>query len=68
MWRLEFDAERAEGGCYVLTNHPFLTGRPSRAEALDDLISYVCSHDDIWVTHGGHRSARPRARPRPAQR
>ena len=53
MWRLEFDAMRAEGGCFVLTNHPFLTGRPSRAAALEDLISYVCSLDDVWVTHLG---------------
>jgi peptidoglycan/xylan/chitin deacetylase (PgdA/CDA1 family) len=50
MWRLEFDAMRAEGGAYVLTNHPFLSGRPSRAQALDSLIEYVCSHDDVWVT------------------
>jgi peptidoglycan-N-acetylglucosamine deacetylase len=50
MWRLEFDAAREVGGCYVLTNHPFLSGRPSRAKSLDDLISYVCSHDDTWVT------------------
>ena len=49
MWRLEFDAMRAEGGVYVLTNHPFLSGRPSRARALDSLIEYVCSHDDVWV-------------------
>jgi len=33
----------------VLTNHPFLSGRPSRAQALDSLIEYVCSHDDVWV-------------------
>ena len=53
MWRLEFDAAREVGGCYVLTNHPFLSGRPSRAKSLDDLISYVCSHDDTWVTSMG---------------
>jgi peptidoglycan/xylan/chitin deacetylase (PgdA/CDA1 family) len=50
MWRLEFDALRADGGCFVLTNHPFLSGRPSRAKALDNLIEYVRSHDDVWVT------------------
>jgi len=53
MWRLEFDAMRAAGGCWVLTNHPFLSGRPSRAAALDELIDYVCSHDDVWVTNLG---------------
>ena len=50
MWRLEFDAIRAEGAAFVLTNHPFLSGRPSRAQALDSFIEYVCSHDDVWVT------------------
>lgn len=53
MWRLEFDAMRAERGCYVLTNHPFLTGRPSRAAALESLVAYACSLDDVWVTHLG---------------
>ncbi|MDT5178517.1 MAG: peptidoglycan-N-acetylglucosamine deacetylase, partial [Mycobacterium sp.] len=53
MWRLEFDALRDAGGCFVLTNHPFLSGRPSRAAALEGLIEYVCSHDDVWVTHLG---------------
>jgi len=33
----------------VLTNHPFLSGRPSRAAALEALIEYVRSHDDVWV-------------------
>jgi peptidoglycan/xylan/chitin deacetylase (PgdA/CDA1 family) len=50
MWRLEFDAMRAEGAAYVLTNHPFLSGRPSRAQALDSLIEYVRSYDDVCVT------------------
>ena len=49
MWQLEFDAIRAESGCFVLTNHPFLSGRPSRAQALDGLIEYVCGQDDVWV-------------------
>jgi peptidoglycan-N-acetylglucosamine deacetylase len=53
MWRLEFEAMRAERGCFVLTNHPFLTGRPSRAAALESLVSHVCSLDDVWVTHLG---------------
>lgn len=53
LWRLEFDAIRAEGGCFVLTNHPFLSGRPSRALALDGLIEYVCAQDDVWVTSLG---------------
>jgi peptidoglycan-N-acetylglucosamine deacetylase len=50
MWRGEFDAMRETGGCWVLTNHPFLSGRPSRAQALETLIEYVRSLDDVWVT------------------
>ncbi|MHC9296142.1 polysaccharide deacetylase family protein [Mycobacterium sp. LTG2003] len=50
MWRLEFDAIRTEKGCFVLTNHPFLSGRPSRAKALESLIEYVVSLGDVWVT------------------
>lgn len=49
LWRLEFDGLRATGGCFVLTNHPFLTGRPSRAAVLDELIGYVRSHEDVWI-------------------
>lgn len=53
MWRLEFDAIRTEGGCFVLTNHPFLSWRPSRAAALDELIEYVGAQDDLWVASLG---------------
>jgi peptidoglycan/xylan/chitin deacetylase (PgdA/CDA1 family) len=61
MWRLEFDAMRADEGCFVLTNHPFLTGRPSRAHALDNLIEYVRSHHDVWVTSMGAIAAHVRS-------
>jgi peptidoglycan/xylan/chitin deacetylase (PgdA/CDA1 family) len=51
IWQLEFDGLRRVGGCWVLTNHPFLTGRPSRASELDDLMRYVLDHDDVWTTN-----------------
>jgi len=51
LWQLEFDGLRQAGGCWVLTNHPFLTGRTSRAAELDDLMSYVLGHDDVWTTN-----------------
>jgi peptidoglycan/xylan/chitin deacetylase (PgdA/CDA1 family) len=51
LWQLEFDGLRKAGGCWVLTNHPFLTGRTSRAAELDDLMSYVLGHDDVWTTN-----------------
>jgi peptidoglycan/xylan/chitin deacetylase (PgdA/CDA1 family) len=51
LWQLEFDGLRRAGGCWVLTNHPFLTGRPSRAAELGDLMRYVLDHDDVWTTN-----------------
>jgi peptidoglycan/xylan/chitin deacetylase (PgdA/CDA1 family) len=53
LWQLEFDGLRRVGGCWVLTNHPFLSGRPSRAAELDDLMRHVLEHDDVWVTNLG---------------
>jgi peptidoglycan/xylan/chitin deacetylase (PgdA/CDA1 family) len=53
MWQLEFDGLRRVGACWVLTNHPFLSGRPSRAAELGDLMRYVLDHNDVWVTNLG---------------
>ena len=50
MWLLEAEAHRAEGGCFVLTNHPFISGRPSRAAALERLIDDVQQLGDMWIT------------------
>ncbi len=41
LWTLELDALREAIGCFVLTNHPFLTGRPSRAAALEQVIQHA---------------------------
>ncbi len=49
LWQAEFDALRAVGGCWVLTNHPFLSGRPSRAAALGELMQHVTDCADVWV-------------------
>ena len=49
MWTLEFDAVVADGGCLVLTAHPFLSGRPSRARALERLLERIVGTSDVWV-------------------
>ncbi|MEU9332922.1 polysaccharide deacetylase [Streptomyces sp. NPDC048290] len=49
MWTLEFQALHQEGGCFVLTNHPFLSGRPSRAAALETLIERITATGDTWI-------------------
>jgi peptidoglycan/xylan/chitin deacetylase (PgdA/CDA1 family) len=49
LWQDEFEALRDAGGCWVLTNHPFLTGRPSRARQLDELMAHVTACADVWT-------------------
>jgi peptidoglycan-N-acetylglucosamine deacetylase len=49
LWRAELEGMRRFGGCWVLTNHPFLSGRPGRAAALEAFISEVSAMPDIWI-------------------
>jgi peptidoglycan/xylan/chitin deacetylase (PgdA/CDA1 family) len=60
LWQAEFDALHEVGGCWVMTNHPFLTGRPSRARELGRLMEHVTSHDDVWVAALGDIAAHVR--------
>jgi hypothetical protein len=48
VWSLELSAMRDEGGCFVLTAHPFLTGRPSRAAALGRIMTEAAG-GDVWI-------------------
>jgi peptidoglycan-N-acetylglucosamine deacetylase len=50
MWALEAQAHHSQGSCFVLTNHPFISGRPSKAVALEQLIERVKGMDGMWVT------------------
>jgi len=49
MWTMELEAFHQDGGCFVLTNHPFLSGRPSRLTALEQLIERIEAIDGIWI-------------------
>lgn len=49
LWMLEFEAIVAVGGCFTLTNHPFLTGRPARARVLEDLVAHAAATADVWT-------------------
>lgn len=49
LWRAELEGMRERGGCWVLTNHPFLSGRPGRARALENLIGEVVAMPDVWL-------------------
>ena len=50
MWSAELDALAAEGGCFVITMHPFLSGRASRALVLDRLIARAREIPGLWIT------------------
>jgi peptidoglycan-N-acetylglucosamine deacetylase len=50
MWLLEAVAQHRQGGCWVLTNHPFISGRPSRLDSLEELVERVKALDGMWVT------------------
>jgi peptidoglycan-N-acetylglucosamine deacetylase len=47
MWRAELDAMRRHGCLFMLTCHPFLSGRPSRIEALRALIEHALETGDV---------------------
>ncbi|WP_051796876.1 polysaccharide deacetylase family protein [Catenuloplanes japonicus] len=52
MWTAEVDAMRRFGGLFMLTNHPFLTGRPARAVALEQLIGHIQDAGDVPILTG----------------
>jgi peptidoglycan/xylan/chitin deacetylase (PgdA/CDA1 family) len=49
MWEMDFEATLAEGGCLVLTMHPFLSGRPARAAAFERLLERIVGTPGVWV-------------------
>jgi hypothetical protein len=53
MWTLELEAMHAIGAAFVLTCHPFLSGRPARARALELLLERMAGLPGLWVTTMG---------------
>jgi peptidoglycan/xylan/chitin deacetylase (PgdA/CDA1 family) len=49
LWTGELDAMRDEGCLLVLTMHPFLSGRPSRAKMLGELLARIRERGDVWT-------------------
>jgi peptidoglycan-N-acetylglucosamine deacetylase len=48
-WTLELEALVDEGGLFMLTNHPFISGRASRAAGLERLIARAREIAGLWV-------------------
>src|SRR6185437_12310747 len=72
MWTLELEAMHAIGAAFVLTCHPFLSGRPARARALELLIDKMAALPGLWITtvgevaqHVARLDLTPRPCPRP---
>jgi peptidoglycan/xylan/chitin deacetylase (PgdA/CDA1 family) len=57
MWTAELEALSREGGLFMLTNHPFVSGRASRAAALETLIGRARAIDGMWVATAGEIAA-----------
>jgi peptidoglycan/xylan/chitin deacetylase (PgdA/CDA1 family) len=52
VFQSEFDVAYDEGGLYVLTMHPHITGHRSRVALLDRLIQHIKSKPGVWfATH-----------------
>lgn len=49
LWEAEFAGLYDIGGCWVLTNHPFLSGRPGRAASLGRLMAAIVATPGVWV-------------------
>ena len=49
LWSAELEALVVEAGCFVLTMHPFLSGRASRAAALDELLGRMQAIEGLWI-------------------
>ncbi len=52
LWWSEFEAMHDFGCCFVLTLHPWLSGRPSRVRMLERLICAMRDKGDIWFARG----------------
>ncbi len=47
LWKSELDGMRRHGGLFMLTNHPFLSGRPGRVEGLRALVEHALGLGDV---------------------
>jgi peptidoglycan/xylan/chitin deacetylase (PgdA/CDA1 family) len=48
LWTSELDALADEGGLFIHTSHPFLSGRASRVVTLERLAEHAHARGDLW--------------------
>jgi len=61
LWTDELDAYARHGCLYVLTCHPFLSGRPGRVEILRGLIEHALGRGDVELVEARQAAERARA-------
>jgi peptidoglycan/xylan/chitin deacetylase (PgdA/CDA1 family) len=49
-WIEEFEGIREYGGLFMITVHPWLSGRPQRLRMLRKLFQHIVQYDDVWWT------------------
>lgn len=47
-WRDEFEAGRAHGQCFMVTVHPWISGRAQRVAMLERLLGDIAAAPDVW--------------------
>jgi peptidoglycan-N-acetylglucosamine deacetylase len=57
MWIQEFEGMSRENGCFVLTMHPWISGRAGRLLALEQLIRHMKSASGVWFATVGEIAA-----------
>jgi peptidoglycan-N-acetylglucosamine deacetylase len=68
LWTNELDAMRRHGCLFMLTNHPFLSGRPGRVETLRRLVEHALDRGDVEFVTAAKVAARVREDPRATKR
>jgi len=60
LWREELDAYARYGSLFVLTCHPFLSGRPGRLEAVRALVEHALGRGDVELVTCSEAARRAR--------
>jgi peptidoglycan/xylan/chitin deacetylase (PgdA/CDA1 family) len=63
LWTNELDAMRRHGCLFMLTNHPFLSGRAGRVETLRKLVEHARERGDVEFVTAAEVAARVREDP-----
>jgi peptidoglycan/xylan/chitin deacetylase (PgdA/CDA1 family) len=63
LWWREFEAMHDFGCCFVLTLHPWLSGRPSRVRLLEEIVRAIQAKGGTWFARGREIAAYVRAHP-----